>query len=202
MKFELTIDLCQPGTMGLALSALESAAGAAGAAHGLKLEASWQTEFGAADEVVSLWSAAGADSADAPEAARFLSTPLTASSTRQHKPLSLEMPFDNDFKGGHIYDFRHYRLKQGARETFLQHMGQALPVRKRHSRNVGVWTPRAGERDQVIHVWAYQDLSDRDRARRDAWQEDLWQAYLAQIFPLTERMQNALLVPAPFSPMQ
>ena len=202
MEFELTIDLCQPGTIELTLGALEAFAETARATQGLYLEASWQTDFGATDEIVSLWSTRDDRSVNAAGIARFLAAPLTASSTRQHRPLSLEMPFDNNFKGGHIYDFRQYRLKPGTLEKFLQHMSQALPVRKRHSRNVGVWTLRSGPRDQIIHVWAYKDLADRDRARREAWREDLWQVYLSRIFPLTERMQNALLTPVAFSPMQ
>lgn len=194
MYFELFIDTCAPGCTAHALDAVAARA-SAGDNHAL--EAAWSTEFGEADQVLSLWSAP-----QGPGSRRTEHDDLPATVSRDIRVLRAEMPFDRAFTGGHVYDMRVYTLHVGMRETFMAHMREALPARMKHSRNVGVWTPLTGNRDQVIHVWAYRDLAERNAARAAAWQESSWQGYLKEIFPLTLRMRNALLVPASFSPMQ
>ncbi len=196
MRFELWTDTCAPGTVPAAVAAL--GAGAAAAAP-KRLEALWNTEFGETDQVISLWSIA--DESGAP-AGVDPALPAGLAITRQIRPMQLELPYDREFTGGHIYDFRFYTLRPGARDAFMAEMRAVLPVRKRHSSNVGVWTPLAGNPDQVLHIWAYRDLADRNRARAAAWAEPAWQRYLQAVFPLLVRMQTALLVPAPASPMQ
>jgi len=195
MRYVLWTLVCAPGANARGLAALEEAA--RGAAP-WRLVAAWNTEFGETGEILALWNLADDAAADAHGPA----FPATPQVQLERVPLEAEFPCDFDFTGGHLYDFRCYTLAPGARDAFLEHMRAALPARKRHSRNVGVWTPSAGNRDQIIHIWAYRDLAERDRARGAAWQEPAWLAYLEHIFPLTRRMRTALLVPAPFSPMQ
>jgi len=203
MTFELLIDTCRPGTLDDALKSLDLEGQMADKQAREKLEAAWTTEFGEADQVISLWRLPDHEiSAGQTSPAQSMGHAGTSDLVRKTRRLQLEMPFDKQFTGGHFYDYRTYTLHPGARDIFMGHMRKVLPVRTRHSRNVGVWTPLDGNRDQIIHLWAYRDLADRARARAAAWQEPAWQAYLAHIFPLVLRMQNAMLVPAPFSPMQ
>jgi len=199
VRFELWTDTCAPGTTDAAVDALAADASATGA---MRLEAVWNTEFGETDQVLSLWSAPVTTTATSTAGAVAPVIAPGASFSREKLGLHLELPFDRNFAGGHFYDLRMYTLRPGARDAFMSHMRAALPVRKKHSRNVGVWTPLTGYPDRIFHIWAYRDLADRNRARSKAWQEPDWQQYLEQIFPLTLRMQTALLVPASLSPMQ
>jgi hypothetical protein len=203
MSFELLIDICPPGTMDKTLDQLSEMHKLALASGNINAEAIWTTEFGEADQVISLWRLPNKTAShDRIETTHLCPPPSTDKHIRISRRLQLEFPFDNQFAGGHFYDFRTYTLYTGMRENFLKHMKKAMPVRTRHSRNVGVWTPVDGNTDQIIHVWAYRDLADRARARAGAWQEPEWRSYLDHIFPLIRQMQNALLMPVKFSPMQ
>ena len=66
---------------------------------------------------------------------------------------------------------------------------------------VGYFSTEVGTLNQVVHLWAYQDLEDRSRRRAELLADPDWQAYFARIAPLLQRMESRLLVPAPFSPL-
>jgi hypothetical protein len=195
MQFELTIDTCAPGTEKTALEALSAGLRVPSTPGEPVLEGSWTTEFGEVGQVLSLWSVPD-------DSALRVPNELPATVIRETRRLKPEFPFDREFAGGHVYDFRVYTLRVGMRDRFLEHMRQAMPLRKQFSRNVGIWTPLTGNRDQIFHIWAYRDLAERKQVRMATSGEQEWNAYLREIFPLTLRMQNALLVPAGFSPMQ
>ena len=203
MSFELLIDICPPGTMDKTLEHLSEMQKVASTLGNITAEAIWTTEFGEADQVISLWRLSDkTTSHDRIETSHLRPSPSIDKHIRISRRLKLEFPFDNQFVDGHFYDFRTYTLYPGMREKFLKHMQKALPVRTQYSRNVGVWTPVDGNSDQIIHIWAYRDLADRARARAGAWQEPDWRSYLDHIFPLIRQMQNALLMPVKFSAMQ
>jgi hypothetical protein len=65
---------------------------------------------------------------------------------------------------------------------------------------VGYFTSEIGTLNQIVHLWAYEDLADR-AARRATLLSDLrWKAYSAKVVPLLLSQENKILVPAPFSP--
>ncbi|MEI2414900.1 NIPSNAP family protein [Orrella sp. JC864] len=65
---------------------------------------------------------------------------------------------------------------------------------------VGYFTSEIGELNQVVHMWAYQDLADRARRRARLHADPAWRQYAAKVQPLVLTQQNKILVPAPFSP--
>jgi hypothetical protein len=66
---------------------------------------------------------------------------------------------------------------------------------------VGYFSTEVGTLNQVVHLWAYQDLEDRSRRRAELLADPDWQAYFARVAPLLQAMESRLLVPAPFSPL-
>jgi hypothetical protein len=52
--------------------------------------------------------------------------------------------------------------------------------------------------NQVIHLWAYSSLDDREARRQRLMENADFKEYLAQIFPLLVKMENRILKPAPF----
>ena len=66
---------------------------------------------------------------------------------------------------------------------------------------VGYFSTEIGTLNQVVHLWAYEDLEDRGRRRAELLANSDWQAYFAKVAPLVRTMESRLLVPAPFSPL-
>ena len=65
---------------------------------------------------------------------------------------------------------------------------------------VGYFTSDIGELNQVVHLWAYEDLADRARRRTRLLADAGWRTYAAKVQPLVLTQQSKILVPAPFSP--
>jgi hypothetical protein len=65
---------------------------------------------------------------------------------------------------------------------------------------VGYFTTELGPLNQVVHMWAYEDLQDRAARRARLLADPGWQAYAPKVQPLVLTQENKILVPAPFSP--
>ena len=65
---------------------------------------------------------------------------------------------------------------------------------------VGYFTTEVGPLNQVVHLWAYEDLNDRARRRELLLADDRWKTYAAKVQPLVLTQENKILVPAAFSP--
>lgn len=103
-----------------------------------------------------------------------------------------------------LYEERTYTLKPGTIGTYFKtYEAEGLEAQKRILGNlVGYFQTEFGTLNQVVHIWAYKSLDDRARRRAKLWQDATWLAYAPKILPLIERMENRLLVPAPFSPLK
>lgn len=65
---------------------------------------------------------------------------------------------------------------------------------------VGYFSTEFGPLNQIVHLWAYRDLADREARRRRLAADAGWQAYVAKVRPWMVNQENKLLIPAPFSP--
>ncbi|SHH74969.1 NIPSNAP family protein [Pollutimonas bauzanensis] len=65
---------------------------------------------------------------------------------------------------------------------------------------VGYFLSDIGELNQVVHMWAYEDLMDRARRRALLLANPDWKSYAAKVQPFVLTQQNKILVPAEFSP--
>jgi hypothetical protein len=65
---------------------------------------------------------------------------------------------------------------------------------------VGYFTSELGVLNQVVHLWAYEDLQDRAARRARLLAHPEWNAYAAKVQPLVLNQENKILIPAPFSP--
>jgi len=101
-----------------------------------------------------------------------------------------------------IYEQRTYTLHPGKVPEYLQHMKAVLAVREKYSKLVGFWSTEIGELNQVVHIWAYDDLAHRAEVRAAVAKEPEWQAFLGKIHPLLLRMESKILTPADFSPLR
>ena len=103
-----------------------------------------------------------------------------------------------------LYEERTYTLKPGSLAAYLKtYEAEGLAVQKAILGNlVGYFSTEFGTLNQVVHIWAYESLDERARRRAKLWQDQTWLAYAAKIIPLVEKMENRLLLPAPFSPLK
>ena len=65
-------------------------------------------------------------------------------------------------------------------------------------RMVGYYYTDIGELNQIVHMWAYEDLADRSQRRATLGKDANWQAYVVKMLPLLQSQASKILVPAPF----
>ena len=102
-----------------------------------------------------------------------------------------------------IYEMRTYRMKVGAVPAYLKLVEEeGITVQMGHlGELVGYFASEIGPLNEIVHIWAYADLADRE-ARRAALAGDArWQEFLPKIQALIETMDSKILRPASFSPL-
>ena len=95
-----------------------------------------------------------------------------------------------------IYEVRSYRLKPRAVPGFVEAFGEAYEgYRKDFSPLAAFFFSEIGPLNQVIHIWPYEDLADRDRVRGEAAAPGKWPPKAPEP-PL--HMESEIFKPFPF----
>ena len=99
---------------------------------------------------------------------------------------------------------RMYLLQVGKAPEYFKHYEEAgMKIQLRHLPNlVGYYVTEVGMQNLVTHMWAYDDLLQREKQRASMQADPEWQAFLGQALPLLVTMQSTILVPTPVSPMK
>ena len=105
-----------------------------------------------------------------------------------------------------ILDHRTYDFHPGTMAEWIAlYRREGLPVQERHlGRLVGFFTVEIGALNQVVFIWAYDSLADRER-RREAMEADPdWIAYKKKSGGMgaLKQQTNKILKPAAFSPLR
>ena len=86
-----------------------------------------------------------------------------------------------------IHELRTYTLPPGAQAKYLQLSGEVgRKIRgDRFGKQEGFWFTEFGTLNQLVHLWSFADLNERERlrgllAKDEAWNKD----YIPQIRPL------------------
>lgn len=78
-----------------------------------------------------------------------------------------------------------------------------LPVQKRILGGfLGYFVSDIGKLNQVMHLWAYDSLDERDRRRIQLHFDPEWLRCLDIIRPMISTMENAIYKPTSFSPIR
>ncbi|AOK20779.1 hypothetical protein WJ47_05610 [Burkholderia ubonensis] len=96
-----------------------------------------------------------------------------------------------------IIELRTYKLKVGALEQYVRlyrEHGYALQSRAL-GEPLGWYTVDGGILSTVISLWRYDSHEDRAQKRANLAANQDWQAYLREVSPLFEAMNNQFLVP-------
>ena len=95
---------------------------------------------------------------------------------------------------------RMYTLQVGkAPEYFKHYETEGMAVQLRHLPHmVGYYVTEVGLQNLVVHMWAYDDLNQRERCRAALSADPGWQAYLPKIRPLILTQDTRIMKCAPF----
>lgn len=101
-----------------------------------------------------------------------------------------------------IVEERIYTLQPGTTAEYLRlYEAEGMAIQTRIlGRMVGYFTTEVGPLNQVIHLWAYDDMEDRAKRRAQMAADPGWQAYVKQVRPFVNTQENKILTPAPFCP--
>ncbi|WP_439575688.1 NIPSNAP family protein [Phreatobacter sp.] len=101
-----------------------------------------------------------------------------------------------------IVEERIYTLMAGKVPDYLKaYEAEGLAIQKAIlGTMVGYFSTEFGPLNQIVHLWAYKDLADREERRRRLDADAGWQAYVAKVRPWVVSQENKLLIPAAFSP--
>lgn len=94
-----------------------------------------------------------------------------------------------------IYEVRTYRLKPRTMPGFIEAFGSAYESRKELSPVSAFFYSEIGPLNQVIHIWPYQDLAERDRIRGEAAASGNWPPKAPE---RPVHMQSEIFKPFPF----
>jgi hypothetical protein len=95
---------------------------------------------------------------------------------------------------------RNYTLVVGkAAEYFKNYEEFGMKVQLRHLPHmVGYYLTEVGAQNVVTHLWAYDDLNQRDKCRAALQADPEWQAYLPRNRPLMITQETRIMKCAPF----
>lgn len=102
-----------------------------------------------------------------------------------------------------FYEIRTYRLKNGAIPEYLKVVGEiGIAIQKKHLGNlVGYFSSEIGPINEIVHIWGFESLDDRQARRARLAADPEWQAFLPKIRDLIVTADNKIMSPAAFSPL-
>ena len=105
-----------------------------------------------------------------------------------------------------IVDMRIYTVKPGQVGDFVAFYREfGWPLQQKYlSRCLGWFTGSDGQPNQIVHLWGYDSLADRERRRAEMFRDPEWQDYLRRMGAgeWLLHTENRFLAPTDFSPMQ
>lgn len=98
---------------------------------------------------------------------------------------------------------RTYTLQPGKTADYLKAYEEVgLGVQRAILGNlIGYFTTEIGTLNQVVHMWGYESLNDRQERRKKLYENSIWQNYVTTIRPWVMHQENRILVPTSFSPV-
>jgi hypothetical protein len=99
-----------------------------------------------------------------------------------------------------LVEQRTYTTHPGKWRDYLNlYEKEGLQIQQRIlGRMVGYYYSDIGELNQIVHMWAYEDLADRTRRRAELGKDTDWQVYVVKMLPLLQHQTSKILMPAPF----
>jgi hypothetical protein len=172
------------------------------------LAAFWSTDVGPLNQIIHVW--CYTDSAER-DKIRAASTKLEGWPPDIHEfvvdqetkimiPAPFSPPLEPRTLGG-IYEIRTYVYKPRSMPHVIESWSAAIGERTKLSPLVGAFYSEVGVLNQYVHIWAYKDAGERQRIRAEAVAKGIWPPK-SKVADILVKQQNALCIPAPFSPLK
>ena len=174
----------------------------------------WRSEVGVLNQLVLAWPYA--DLAERERAAAALAAqgdwpPGIADCVieRSRKLLTLA-PFSPPFtprRLGNLYEIRTYQYPHGAIPEVIAAWTEILDERLKYSPLVAAGHVDTDSGHEWVHIWAYKDAGERERIREATSRAGIWPISVVDRRlgraprAVSQRMQNMLVVPTDFSPL-
>jgi NIPSNAP protein len=113
------------------------------------------------------------------------------------KPTPFSPPFKTG-KLGNVYEIRQYIYQSGTIPKVIDAWTPLIEARMKLSPMAGCWYTEIGPQHQWVHIWPFQDATERQRVRAEAVERKMWPPVTAEWLL---RMENCLAFPASFSPL-
>ena len=103
----------------------------------------------------------------------------------------------------HLYELRSYHLKPGTMVEWGNYWSKAIRLRdyKNAEAYMGTFS-QVGDLYNVKHIWCYDSLEDRQKARDIVWnkQQSQWSEIVSNTLPLVKEMSSKMMYPLDYSP--
>lgn len=170
-----------------------------------RLGAFWRSEIGTLNQVIHVWPYRDFDERErVGEAARKtgkwppnVQEFILSQESKILQPAPFSPPLE-ERKLGNIYEIRTYTCLPRTIPIVLERWALVIGERVKLSPLAGCWHSVVGPLNQFIHVWPYRDLAERERIRAEALKSGKWPPQTREFLM---RQENAIVVPAPFSPL-
>ena len=103
-----------------------------------------------------------------------------------------------------IVEMRTYTFHPGKVNEYLGlYEEEGLPIQTPILGNMlGYFSTDIGNLNQIVHMWGYDDLTERARRRAELQSRPEWRAFVVKIRPLIQTQENKILLPTRFSPIR
>ncbi len=212
MIYEVTTLDVLPHTVGEVEARLEAAYPRRAAISALA--GSFHTEIGPLNRIVQVWPYENIETRDRAVAAAAADGrwegDITEFVVRRHSETFQSFTISPDILHGSFgpwYEMRYYTHAPGDLQHILAAWETALPDRLDVSPLISVSHSLIEGSDRLLHIWPYRTLDSRQDIRRVIRADGIWPPLAVarkRGMPLYEllQMENMLLVPARFSPLQ
>jgi hypothetical protein len=96
-----------------------------------------------------------------------------------------------------IYEIRTYRVAPGSVPEVEKRFGEAYEYRKKYSELTAFLHTEIGPLNEIVHIWGYRDLAERDRIRGEAAKDTNWPPKIQEFI---REMRSEIIKPFAFVP--
>ncbi len=167
----------------------------------------WYTEIGPLNQIVHVWPYENAEERDRVRAAAQKDPnwppPVGKFLVDMESEIFVPFPGSPAFEPGDhgpIYELRSYILKPGAVPAVIDVWNKAIDARAARSPVLAAMYSDTGRLNKFVHVWPYKSFEERLDIRTKAAADGIWPPPGG--LDLLVSMENKILLPAPFAPMQ
>ena len=172
-----------------------------------KLGAFWHTEIGPLNQVIHVWpyesveernsirEVAGKDPNWPPKNDPDM---YVSMNSEIFNPAPFMRPLGGDQALGSIYEMRSYTYQVGSINKVIDIWADAVPAREEFSPLAAAMYTDVGGLNKWVHIWAYEDLDQRNNVRAEASKTSTWPPPTREFLVSQE---TKIMVPSSFSPM-